>query len=445
MKLIIYTYIAMGALVALSSCSQEEEPSGGTVLNTGRRIVFRASLPGVSSRAQQTVDIDSCYITSFDTAADADAEGKLPTFFENVKVTREPDNTFTSDDCVWPQNDGPVHFLAFHPSLDDMRRVCATPDDSEFYFDNQTIASGDEPAIDYRIGDFHIASDLSKQIDFITAYSIGNRSDDLLRGVNLDFKHQLSRVALSAWSGSKIWNIEIAGIRIGSAVAKADFVFSKGTGSGSAEIGRWENLRRETVQYIFATGDRIVNLADAHTAAEKKSIMGGASYANLIPATSRGWDVAGDSINASQGLYISVLVNVTDITNESHPQVYPYSYEENGLEVVNLEVNGSGEVVARLYKNGDSYYTDEDFTEPHTAAEGNSVRSFGWAAIPVGTITWEAGYVYNYELNFTDGVGLRDPLDSLPGRSVISDRVKFNVEISEWETGSTTNTTVPRK
>lgn len=431
----------------MSSCSQEEGPAGGADLNTGRRIVFRTSLPGVTSRAQQVADIDSCHITAFDPADESrvDASGNLSSYFDNVKIKREPDNTFTSGDCVWPKSDGPVHFMAFYPPIEHMRGACTVPDNQDFNIDNRSTKTAAETSLHYRINSFHLASDLSKQVDFITAYSVGHYAEDYLTGINLDFKHQLSQVELSAWCDSKVWNIEVAGVRFGSAVAKADFVFSPTGGSAPAEIGYWENPVHEPVQYIFTKGDRVVNLSEASTPEKSLSIMGASSEANMIPGTHTGWNVTADSTNVAEGLYISVLMNVTYLIDESHPQVYPYTHEGENMEVVYLEVDGQGEIAGRVYKSGPAYYSDPQFTELHTPAAGNTVRAFGWAAIPVGSLKWEPGYIYRYRLDFTDGVGLHDPLDPHPGRSILSDRVRFTYTVDEWKPASNTNTTVPRK
>ena len=174
--------------------------------------------------------------------------------------------------------------------------------------------------------------------------------------------------------------------------------------------------------------------------------------AMIVPSNNPAWSFKTDAANGdnhSDGMYFSVLVRVTDTTpyDTNGSIVYPYSGAEYAQEIIYLAIDKTDgkKVKTRLYKQGDNYFTDSDLTTVYDmSANDADVKAFGWAALPVAD-DLKPGRIYTYTLNYSNGVGLRDPHDLRPGEPVISDKVLVNVEVSDWLEGSKTDVSVPRK
>lgn len=458
-----FTYSLLGLLILSTSCSQEELNLNGNNIEKGR-IVFKASLPEVSTRATElkSTTVNNITVSSFTAGTSS-----VMSYFLDKEFTRDNiTGKFMSFDpkCVWPNNGDILKFVAFAPSSEDMRKASKS-DNSTFLL--TTLTEGEELTADYKLTSFRVASDIASEIDFVTAIDSGNLEDNEEDGVTLKFQHQLSRIQINAWGASQSYDIEIAGVRIGGVATGGDFCFTPEAGStGASKAGQWESVTRGSVEYIFQKDDVIVTLdktegspLSANTAVSimGKKIGGETGYDNsamVIPAQNTAWtykDNASNGDNHTDGMYFSILMRVTDTTpyETNGNIVYPYNNEDENSEVIYLAVDQDTKktVKARLYKQGEDYYTDPLFTNKYEMAYNNAeVKAFGWAAMPVGG-NWEPGYVYSYTLNYTNGVGLRDPKDSKPGEPIISDKVLVNVEMDEWITDpdNDNDVSVPRK
>ena len=104
------------------------------------------------------------------------------------------------------------------------------------------------------------------------------------------------------------------------------------------------------------------------------------------------------------------------------------------MTVIPFAVDRSGTISARLYpgeKEGE-YFTDAALTRPYIASEDITVKEYGWAAIPVDA-DWKAGKRYVYTLNYSEGVGVHDPDDPLPGKPILDrGKIQFKVSVLEW-------------
>lgn len=457
----------------LASCAKDETMA--PVLPTGdNRITFHYSFPDVTSRAQSIGkdDLLKFNVTAFnplDTLL-IDNNGNLKEFIKNVTVDKdEYSNYFKSDFCLWPaqgREEDKLTFFAFSPSPDDI--ASAT-------IENASKKEGEVASFDYRIKDFHVATDMGDQVDFIAAYATGSMKDNLFSGVNLEFKHKLSRIEVRAKSNNKSCNLEIAGVRIGSLFSQATYNFKAEDDAGDWTID--ETQEKEVVEYIYRPGDKIVALKkpteNNPTDAESVSIMGGPdgiNYAMLLPNEyDTSWDFSNDHINANKGLYLSVLLRVIDKTTEnnqtpdknSNPQKYPYLDNTQGLDAKNmprvyLAVDKDGNVTdhpGQLYKDENGkYYTDKAKRTEYKDPNGGVVKEFGWAAVPI-TGSWEAGYSYTYTLDYSSGVGLHDPEVKDPdvadpevyshtlkaGDPIISDKIGVSVSVKGWQTDEDEN------
>lgn len=432
------TYL-IAAVLLLAACTQDEQINR-SVNGSGERIIFRTSLPEVTSRASSaSIDnIKEIHVTAFNPYdTELNADGKLHEFFKDKVLNKIEEGYFTSEDCLWPEykhEKDELTFFAYHPSLNEGATIS-----------NASTVSGDVANYDYKINNFRVASDIGDQVDFVAAYGKGSMDKDLFSGINLEFQHKLSRIEVKAKSSNKSCKIEIAGIRIGG-------IHTLGTYNFKAEesTGDWTlSDEKENVEYIFGPGDKIVALDNT---TEAVSIMGGAdgvNYAMLMPYSyPYGWDFANDRTNTNKFMFISVLMRVIDKTPTAGEggkptQQYPYFDNSQGLNAMNIPreylavAKSTGKVSKRLYMANNSYFSDAACTQSYPLSEEEEVREFGWAALPV-TGNWEAGYSYTYTLDYTSGVGLHDPsvggTDSpRAGDPIISDIAAVSVNVNEWQ------------
>ena len=440
----------ISAVLLLAACSEEDVVHISDRDSNPR--IFRTSLPTLTSRAQIVTkdNLPHFYVTAFN-PADRDLvtpTGLMKEYISNERIINEHgEELLTSEKCLWPApgKEGNLAFFAFYPDLSDGAKLV-----------NATTLSGNNLAIDYKLTDFRVASDIAEQQDFITAYTSGSIDENLFSGVTFNFEHKLSRVELHAWSANKSCNIEIAGVRIGGIGVRGTFDFKPIAGGG-----RWTgDFDKGTVEYIYRQGDQIVSLdrtaGSALTAGDAVSIMGSKigdddNCAMLLPAAYAGWDFSGDAKNGNKQMYISVLLRVIDATptDGEGNQQYPYTQDVEGYDASNISKvylavdKATGKTVSsRLYKNADGYFTDEDFTSAYAVPADEEVKEFGWAALPV-TADWEPGYVYTYTLDYTSGVGLHDPENPDAGKPIISDKVGVSVSVKDWLSTPSSGVVVP--
>ena len=87
-----------------------------------------------------------------------------------------------------------------------------------------------------------------------------------------------------------------------------------------------------------------------------------------------------------------------------------------------------------MYLIGEEYYTSDQENEEnkYIPNETEEIRSYCWAALPVGA-KWDAGKIYTYKLNYTTGIGWQDPDDPNPGEPIIErGKIPFEVNVEEW-------------
>lgn len=457
MKTIFKTsYIILGGTLLLSSCTQEEAPAVRPD-SSDRRIVFHTSLPGLTTKATEIVtDLPHFYMTAFDESDNKLIEnGKLKEYFNNVRVEKKSgSDKAISDQCIWPepgQESDKLHFFAYYPEL--------TLDASLV---NGTSVSGNDITIGYKIDGFKVAPNIANQVDFVTAYATGSMADNLFSGINLNFRHQLSRIEVKAWGANKSCDIEIAGVRIGGVNVNGNFNFKPSEGTSV-----WAGQKKGTVEHIFQDEEIIIlsTQKNSHATLETAASIIGANLgaeincAMVIPTTDEtGWDFSNDRTNSAKGTFISVLLRVIDKTSTDGKQQYPYddndmSHGPNALNIpiVFLAVDGSGKVTdnpGQLYKGNDGvYYTDNAKQNKYNVPSGSIVKEFGWAALPI-ECKWEAGYYYTYTLDYSSGVGLHDPSvagEGAPkaGDPIISDIIGVNLDVKEWKPGEQSGFEVP--
>ncbi len=482
-----------GSLVVLASCSQEDVTPPSTPGELP--ISFRA---GVASRVNPDLDFTSnpatFYVTAFSNSHKA-VNGVIPEpLFQDEPFYLMGANLYAStSNQKWPskQEASQVEFFAYAPSLEEIQAAAMTQLDqnaqnyatlfnnyteSMQFFNlcqddvpldpmNQTTFSGVQLYKGFKLGRFYVATDISKQVDFITAHIAAEtpeKEDDAKLGVELKFKHQLSNIELRAFSGNKDFNIEIAGVRLGRPYT-GDAIFNFCDAEGNAfnpEGGQWgiaKNPQRFPVEYIYGAGDEIYRMGvfnnlngtqvvttTAHTtAAQALTIMGLGGNAMVLPTKNGAW--AGEANpwiapkysaamdgkdpnpwsadNVEGDMYFSILLRVTMKPQENEvttPQIYPYG-NNTTMNVVYLEKEkNSNKIVGRVPSKTTAVGADNEIVE------------FGWAAVPVG-VNWERGKKYIYTLDFSNGVGIQDPEDPKPGTPIIGSGITFSVSVVGWD------------
>ena len=476
MNIIRVTFFALGALVFVSSCSEEETNPGVYEWEEGQ-IYFKTSLSDItSSRANDmTLErLESFQVTCFNTGdIKKDALGFVSPYFEDATFIRSVSSSAgpvyisspTEEPRNWPQNNGQLKFFAFSPSRTvmaaDNKAVENQTGVSFFNLINTTTDISTLDGIGYSLSQIRVNPDISKQFDFVTADASGQRWKDFNNSIDLAFRHQMAQVELRAWGASESYDFEIAGVRIGNPVVEGTFVFSGATSTDNQWLSE-ENPVKDAVEYLYgnlqishdnsSTCDKIYNInhAEHNTPDNAGSIMGLGGCALVIPTVSSKWAGLDDPNISSvpystDKMYFSVLMRVSD--SASGEQLYPYNGNVYGMTVVHYAVDKSGNILTRLYPgvNKGEFYSDVALIHPYIAGEGVTVKEFGWAAVPVDA-DWKPGKRYVYTLNYTEGIGVHDPKDPKPGKPIIGKAsILWGVNVADWENGSKTDISVPKK
>ncbi|MDE6322034.1 MAG: fimbrillin family protein, partial [Muribaculaceae bacterium] len=155
------------------------------------------------------------------------------------------------------------------------------------------------------------AASLGDQVDFVTAYATGNKTDNETAGVPLTFNHRLTQIEVRAKSDNEVYTFAISGVRIGQPVSKGSFDFT---------TNDWTLASDKTIYTDTYTDAKVLN-------SDAVSVMGDGGNAMLLPQQLTAWDPETDATNSAQGAYLSVKINVT--TTETGVQVYPFPSNGN--------------------------------------------------------------------------------------------------------------------
>ncbi len=431
----------------LSSCESDEAADGLKV--DGNRIAFVADIPGVpgvSAKKRTIYDLSEqipdggITVSAFWTEM---PDGPLEPYFQDKIATLDVDGAFRSSECTWPpnvnDNNGCLKFFVFHPSRDEMKRRAGVGDEC-FIYSNSTEKTASGIDYDYRLTKFRVAPNIAQQVDFVTAIGEGNKTQHLYSGVEFAFEHQLCGVELSAWGANTLYDIEVAGWRVGGIVVEADFGLSTevaNPGKDENSIGEWfinNDSPRGYVDYVFAREDKVVriNASEHNTKETAVSLLGRGGRAMVIPQKQDMWDHTNDKTTSPKGMYFSALVRITQHDGDHH-RIYPSTDPESQDDIVYLSVRKSdGTVMERLDKYGNVYGSSTKYDIPDT----EELRHYGWAAAPA-KVDWKAGYYYSYVLDYSNGVGVHDPYDPNPGGPMIDwGGVEVTTTTGEWSNGA---------
>lgn len=221
----------------------------------------------------------------------------------------------------------------------------------------------------------------------------------------MNFKHALSQIVVNAKCSNDKIKIEVLGVKLVNAAAKADFAFPEAvTNTGyTLPQGQWSNLseKDDPSKAYMIRGDAPLTLT-----ADAQSIMFGDNNLMLIPQQLTAWN----GTVATAGAYLSVLCRIYSLDGGNETLLYP---------------------------------------EP-TSTDDKSGK-YAFSAIGINT-NWEPGKKYTYTLNFcgdggggkidptpTDPTKPTDPtVDPTPiddgkgGDPILGKPIKFTVTVDDW-------------
>lgn len=382
MKGIRYIPAALGALLWISSC-QQEDIQNSVVRTSDDVITFSTTVPSLiptrDGEGSGSTDVPD-YLLTFDKfnefrvtsllGNNSDQKLYFEDTFRSTAGVKDGKKLFTSaTDHLWPRT--PVAFYAYYPSLPTLQEYAQGADNADNAenaenAENTDILFSNDPD-GYKLKNFTISSDMRKKVDFVTASAKWNYDDtdqkaDKKDGtLNLNFDHKLCKVDFEAFSDNDAYDYEIIGIRLGNPAMQADFNFnapaeetqeeesSGSEGSDSSDPqeeycpysktkDQWENITPGRFEYVFKNGERVATLPKKgdQEHANSVSIMGNAHSAMVIPIKNDAWSYTYEDGSTdiepapTEQMYISVLIRVTKDNGDLiafpyyHAVEYPY-------------------------------------------------------------------------------------------------------------------------
>lgn len=370
------TLIGMATvLVAMSSCMEDEVLER----NQGNALAFRASIDKALSRSGNENVTDLSKLQEFKVTATIDGQSN---YFTNMLVSKASSGSTwnTEHTYYWPKYD--LGFYAYAPT---------------------NIGGVSINDAGKKIADFTPDKDVNQQIDLLVAYNTGNRTDNELSGVALNFKHALSQIDVQAKCSNPNIEIVVKSIRFVNVKTKGSFTYPADITSTNNTLANCWNPSSEVsdaayYKASFGQGQE-VTLTNS-----PKSINPSNNNFMLIPQQLAKWE----KTSRETGAYIAVLCRISSKDGEQKTILYPES--------------------------------------------GDNAAKFGSIIVPIDT-NWEAGKKYTYTLNFCGdggGAGLVDPnpdttdpnVDPKPkpgsegGDPVLGNPIKFTVTVENWTDAS---------
>lgn len=374
MKKLFFYMVA--AAIALTSCSSEDVVE---VNNNGNAIDFRVAMgPGANSRGLETTkdNLKEFFVT----AVYDESHGN---YFAN-ELFKVDDVKFNSENrFMWPTEK--LNFYAYSYGVkvtdddwDSFASLYTTKEEMnqarEELFGSVTIEYGTQ-----KFTGFEPKTEISEQIDFVTATASGTGSDqEKTNGVALTFEHALSQILIQAQETDPEYIYNIRGVKIVNVISKDEYNMGNGLWLNTDETATDKptystsngNIGSYTIEYTEP-----INL----TATPQNIMLAENGSAMLIPQQLNGWEP--ENVATSTGAYIAVLLQVK--MKGTGTQAYP-------LTITN--------------------------------------EQYAWAAIPINT-KWEKGYKYVYTLDFSNGAGY----DEITGVQIFDGMISYTCDVTPWD------------
>lgn len=363
------------SIMVLTSCSNDDIVD----VNNGSGISFRTSLDKAVTRANAT---NLQNLAAFNVTAIGDGKS----YFTNLGVISANNgaNWTTASTYYWPSYQ--LAFFAYAPQ---------TPSGTV------SIANAAK-----KITDFSPAQAVTDQKDLVISYNTGTKALNENSGVAMNFKHALSQIEVKAKCSNDKIKIEVMGVKLVNAAAKADFAFPETeTDTGFAlQQKQWSNWgeKDDPAKAYMIKGQQAVTLT-----ADAQSVMFGDNNFMLIPQQLTKWN----GTTATTGAYLSVLCRIYSLDGGNETLLYP-----------------------------------------QPTATDDKAGKYAFSAVGIDT-NWEPGKKYIYTLNFCDnggGAGEIDPtptdptnptdqtIDPTPipggngGDTILGKPIKFTVTVDNW-------------
>lgn len=281
-----FLFAAMAA-AALASCSNDEVVD----VNDSGGISFRASLDKAITRAN---------VTSLNNlgAFNVTAIGNGANYFTDLGVTSSDGwtNWETGSTYYWPNYE--LGFFAYAPQIPS-GIVNITNEEK-------------------KITSFSPAQVVTEQKDLVISYNKGNKTNNESSGVAMNFKHALSQIEVKAKCSNDKIKIEVIGVKLVNAAAKADFTFPEEETNTSYTLpqSQWFNWseKDDPSKAYMIKGSSPITLT-----AEAQSVMFGDDNFMLIPQQLTKWEASA----TTTGAYLSVLCRIFSVDGSNTTQLYP--------------------------------------------------------------------------------------------------------------------------
>lgn len=367
-------FFAAMAATALASCTNDDLVE----VNHGEGIAFRASLDKALTRGTTTnlQNLNAFKVTAF-------GQDEANNYFTDMPVTSDDQgkNWKTGATYYWPGFD--LKFFAYAPQ--DLENVSISKN-------AQTIT------------DFAPVQTVKSQKDLLVSYNTGNKNNNEANGVAMNFKHALSQIEVKAKCSNEKIKIEVIGLKMVNAAAKANFAFPNAETNTvyKLEQGQWHDWtdkdNHDKAYMIKDKGNKVTLTKNA------QSLMFGEGGMMLIPQQLTAWN----GTASKTGAYLSVLCRIYSLDNGNETLLYP-----------------------------------------RPAAGDNKDNKYAFSAVAIST-NWEPGKKYIYTLNFcgeNGGAGEIDPNPTNPvdptdpdveekpgtgGEEILGKPISFTVTVDEW-------------
>lgn len=339
---------------AMASCSKDEVSE----LNVGEAISFRSSVGTRLASSWTTQNIGGFTVG----AAFFGADNQL--LMQNVGFSKASGDApyFTSQNPVyWPAENVDVTFYAYAQT-----HTVDAENDPE----NLPVGTWSFTSTERKLKDFSQPAKLGNHADLITAKVTTNQSESP-NGVSLSFKHQLARVMIQAKKATSGYQIEVRGVRFCNIKTNATFDFDTEAWTDPQAKQDYQMLytdhyRDEILDaFPLVLSDSYVSLMFYSASPTAESDGQGNLFS--IPQSLTSWDVT-DKQNTNEGAYMALYAQIRTTA-------------------------------------GSRFF-------PSTGV----ADEFAWIAIPLPENTvWDAGKLYTYKIDFSNGFGYVDPEKGEPG------------------------------
>ena len=409
--------LASGLLAVLgASCTQDETLE----VNTQPGITFRAFTENMT-RATSIESVGAGGLTSFDVWAFGNS-GKSEYDFDNTFTTTDGTNWTAADQTVyhWPGDNTQLKFFAYNGDTfnDNGENGTVSPTIERQSLDNTQFTANIA---------FEPAMLADNQRDLLVAYAQGTNKENATDGVDLNFRHALSKIVIKATNGAdKDYKVEVRGAYLGRYNSQSTLTMPQTStatqASGTGNTLAFRDWSTATAPTSASEHYKVKNTAAVTLSSTAQTITGTDAAENsfmIIPQNTTAWDA---STTDNNGTYISVICRIY----QRKSNIAEGSVDNNDPDHWNL------------------IFPRRDAGTAISTLDGK----YGLAAVGVGGQI-EPGKCYTYTLQFFQNGGgggvtppdITDPEDpdvdpEDPNTPVVGGELKFNVTVDTWQKGN---------